>query len=65
MAVVGPEAAEVEAGDIVEPVGVARQPRRLPVWRRAPVVRPVWGAAADRVSRQHQSPGAVVATLLP
>lgn len=63
--VVRPQAAVVETHDIVKPVGVPRYSWRLPVWRRAPVVSPVWGAATVRVSCQHQRACAVIAALLP
>lgn len=52
--VVRPEAAVVEAHDIIEPVGVPGHPWGLPVWRRAPVVSPVRGTATNGISRQNQ-----------
>lgn len=65
VAVVGPQAAVVEAQNIVEPVGITGNARGLLVRRRAPVVGSVGGAAPGGVPGQHQSAGAVVAALLP
>lgn len=64
VAVVGPQAAVVEAKDVVYPVRLSGHAGRLPERRRAPVMSPVWGAAADGVARQDLSAGVVVATLL-
>lgn len=47
-----PEAAVVEADDIVEPVGEARHAGRCSERRRTPIVAAVRGAAARRVGRQ-------------
>lgn len=52
-AVVGPEAAVVEAEDIVQPVGEAWDAGGLLVGRGSPVVASVRGAAPHGVPRQH------------
>lgn len=65
LTVVGPQAAVVEAEDVVDPVGLSRNMGGVVVWRRAPVVCPVWSAAPDGVSGQDLSTVAVIATLLP
>lgn len=64
VAVVRPQAAVVEAEDVIDPVGLSRNTRRFPEWRWAPVVCSVWGAASNRVCCQDLSTGAVVTTLL-
>lgn len=64
VAVVGPQAAVVEAEDVVQPVGLSGNMGGLVVRRRAPVVRSVRGAAPDGVSSQDLKTVAVIATLL-
>lgn len=64
-AVVGPQAAVVEAEDVIDPVRLTRNTRGLLVRRWAPVVCSVWRAAPNGVGRQDLSAGAVIATLLP
>lgn len=64
LAVVGPQAAVVEAEDVVEPVGLSGNMGGFVVWRRAPVVSSVRSAAPDGVSSQDLSTVAVIATLL-
>lgn len=64
VAVVRPQAAVVEAEDVIDPVGLSRDTRRPLVGRRAPVVRSVRSTAPDRVCRQDLSAGAVIAALL-
>ena len=64
LAVVRPQAAVVEAQDVVHPVGHARDAGRPPVGGRAPVVGPVRGAPPDGVGRQDLGPRVVVAALL-
>lgn len=61
---VGPEAAIVEAEDVIDPVGEPRNPRWSLVGRRAPVVSPVWSATSNGVRCQDLSSGAVVTALL-
>lgn len=65
MAVWGPQAAIIEAHDIIKPVGIPWHPWGFNVGWRAPVVSPVWGASTNWVSSQHQSTCAVIAALLP
>lgn len=65
VAAIRPQAAVVETHNVVEPVGITRNPRGLLVRRRAPVVGSVWGAAPSGVPGQQQRAGAVVAALLP
>lgn len=65
IAVVRPQAAVEKTCHIIKPVGVPRNPWWVPIWGRAPVVSPVWGAASSRVSRQHQRACTVIAALLP
>lgn len=65
LTVVGPQAAVVEAEDVVDPVGLSGNVGGFVVWRGAPVVRSVWSAAPDGVSGQDLSAVAVIATLLP
>lgn len=65
VAVVGPQAAVVEAEDVVDPVGLPGDVGGFVVWRRAPVVGSVRSAAPHGVSGQDLSPVAVIATLLP
>lgn len=65
VAVVGPEAAVVEAEDVVEPVGEARDAGGLLVGRGSPVVASVRGAAPHGVPCEHLGAGSVVAALLP
>lgn len=64
LAVVGPQAAVVEAEDVVDPVGLSGHMGGFVVRRRAPVVCSVRSAAPDGVSSQDLSTGAVIATLL-
>lgn len=64
LAVVGPQAAVVEAEDVVEPVRLSGNMGGFVIWRRAPVVCSVRSAAPDRVSSQDLSTVAVIATLL-
>lgn len=47
-----PEAAVVEADDVVQPVGEAGHAGRCLEWGCAPIVATVWGAAAGGVSCQ-------------
>lgn len=65
LTVVGPQAAVVEAEDVVDPVGLSGNMGGFVVWRGAPVVRSVRSAAPDGVSGQDLSTVAVIATLLP
>lgn len=65
VAVVGPEAAVVEAEDVVEPVGEARDAGGLLVGRGSPVVASVRGAAPHGVPCEHLGARSVVAALLP
>lgn len=65
VAVVGPQAAVVEAEDVIDPVRLTRNAWGLLVRRRAPVVGSVWGATPNGVTRQDLNAGAVIATLLP
>lgn len=64
VAVVGPEAAVVEAEDVVDPVGLSGDSRRPLVGGRAPVVRSVGGTSSNGVCGQDLSSSAVVTTLL-
>lgn len=64
IAVVGPQAAVVEAEHVIHPVRLPGHTGRLPERRGAPVVSPVRGAAADGVAGQDLSAVVVVATLL-
>ena len=64
VAVVRPQAAVVETEDVVDPVGLSGDSRGFLERWRAPVMCSVWSASPDRVSCQHLSTGAVIATLL-
>lgn len=64
VAVVRPQAAVVEAEHVVDPVGLARDPRGLPERGRTPVVCSIRSAAPDGVCSQDLGTGAVVAALL-
>lgn len=64
VAVVRPQAAVVEAQDIVHPVGLPGNSRRFLVGRWAPVMCSVWSTTPNRVCCQDLSTSAVVTTLL-
>lgn len=64
LTVVGPQAAVVEAEDVVEPVGLPGDVGGSVVRGRAPVVSSVRSAAPDGVSSQDLRSVDVVATLL-
>lgn len=64
LAVVGPQAAVVEAEHVVEPVGLSGHMGGFVEGRRAPVVGSVRSAAPDGVSSQDLRTAAVIATLL-
>lgn len=65
MTVVRPQAAVIEAENIIEPVGLGRNSGRFLEGRWAPVVCSVWCAAPDRVCCQDLCSCAVIAALLP
>lgn len=63
--IIRPQAAVVEADNIIKPVGKARNPGRLDERWRTPVMASVGGAASRGVIREDLGPRGVIATLLP